>query len=90
LVSCLRQFSLLYEKGRVLHRRGLDQLEGEMMAFSREWDRSPIIFSAVSALALCVSASVRSRAAVFFADQASVRVLAHLFAFSDRNLPFVR
>jgi len=32
--------SLLYEKGRVLHRRGMDQLEGEMMAFSREWDRS--------------------------------------------------
>ncbi len=32
--------SLLYEKGRVLHRRGLDQLEAEMMAFSREWDRS--------------------------------------------------
>jgi hypothetical protein len=29
----------LYEKGRVLHRRGLDQLETEMMAFSREWDR---------------------------------------------------
>jgi phage terminase large subunit-like protein len=32
--------SLLYEKGRVLHRRGLDQLEGEMMSFSREWDRA--------------------------------------------------
>jgi phage terminase large subunit-like protein len=32
--------SLLYEKGRVLHRRGLDQLEGEMLSFSREWDRS--------------------------------------------------
>src|SRR5262252_145472 len=32
--------SLLYEKQRVLHRRGLDQLEAEMMAFSREWDRS--------------------------------------------------
>jgi len=31
--------SLLYEKGRVLHRRGLDQLEGEMLAFSRDWDR---------------------------------------------------
>jgi phage terminase large subunit-like protein len=31
---------LLYEKQRVLHRHGLDQLEGEMMAFSREWDRS--------------------------------------------------
>lgn len=31
--------SLLYEKGRVLHRRGLDQYEGEMMAFSRDWDR---------------------------------------------------
>ena len=29
--------SLLYEKGRVLH---LDQLEAEMMAFSREWDRA--------------------------------------------------
>jgi phage terminase large subunit-like protein len=24
----------------VLHRRGLDQLEAEMMAFSREWDRA--------------------------------------------------
>jgi phage terminase large subunit-like protein len=32
--------SLLYEKGRVLHRRGLDQLEAEMMAFSREWHRA--------------------------------------------------
>ena len=32
--------SLLYEKGRVLHRRGLDQLEGEMMSFSRDWDRA--------------------------------------------------
>jgi phage terminase large subunit-like protein len=32
--------SLLYEKGRVLHNRGLDQLEGEMLSFSREWDRS--------------------------------------------------
>jgi hypothetical protein len=32
--------SLLYEKQRVLHRRGLDHLEGEMMAFSREWDRA--------------------------------------------------
>lgn len=32
--------SLLYEKGRVEHRRGLDQLEGEMMSFSREWDRA--------------------------------------------------
>jgi len=32
--------SFLYEKQRVLHRRGLDQLEGEMMAFSREWDRA--------------------------------------------------
>jgi len=32
--------SLLYEKARVLHRRGMDQLEGEMMAFSREWDRA--------------------------------------------------
>jgi phage terminase large subunit-like protein len=32
--------SLLYEKGRVLHRRGLDQLEADMMAFSRKWDRA--------------------------------------------------
>src|SRR5262249_2397957 len=32
--------SLLYEKSRVLHRRGLDQLEAEMMAFNREWDRA--------------------------------------------------
>ena len=32
--------SLLYEKGRVRHRRGLDQLEAEMLAFSREWDRA--------------------------------------------------
>ena len=31
--------SLLYEKNRVLHRRGLDQLEGEMLSFSREWER---------------------------------------------------
>jgi len=28
------------EKARVLHRRGLDQLEAEMMAFSREGDRA--------------------------------------------------
>ena len=28
--------SLLYEKNRVLHRRGLDQLEGEMLSFSRQ------------------------------------------------------
>jgi len=32
--------SLLYEKGRVKHRRGLDQLEAEMMSFSRDWDRA--------------------------------------------------
>lgn len=32
--------SLLYEKGRVLHRRGLNLLEAEMMAFSRDWDRA--------------------------------------------------
>jgi phage terminase large subunit-like protein len=32
--------SLLYGKGRMLRRRGLDQLEAEMMAFSREWDRA--------------------------------------------------
>jgi len=32
--------SLLYEKGRVKHRRGLDQLEAEMLSFSREWDRA--------------------------------------------------
>lgn len=32
--------SLLYEKGRVAHRRGLDQLEAEMLSFSREWDRA--------------------------------------------------
>src|SRR5262245_20169183 len=31
--------SLLYEKGRVTHRRGLDLLEAEMLAFSRDWDR---------------------------------------------------
>lgn len=30
--------SLAYEKNRVLHRRGLDQLEAEMMSFSRDWD----------------------------------------------------
>ena len=32
--------SLLYEKGRVKHRRGLDLLEAEMLAFSRDWDRA--------------------------------------------------
>jgi phage terminase large subunit-like protein len=33
--------SLLYEKGRVLHRRGLDQLEGEINSTSsREWPLS--------------------------------------------------
>lgn len=31
--------SLLYEKGRVLHRRGLDLLEAEMLSFSRDWSR---------------------------------------------------
>jgi phage terminase large subunit-like protein len=31
--------SLLYEKGRVLHRHGLDKLEAEMLSFSRDWDR---------------------------------------------------
>jgi phage terminase large subunit-like protein len=31
--------SLLYEKGRVLHRPGLNKLEEEMLGFSREWDR---------------------------------------------------
>jgi len=31
--------SLLYEKGRVLHRPGLAKLEAEMLSFSREWDR---------------------------------------------------
>jgi phage terminase large subunit-like protein len=30
--------SLIYEKNRVLHRCGLDQLEAEMMSFSRDWD----------------------------------------------------
>jgi phage terminase large subunit-like protein len=30
--------SLMYEKNKVLHRRGLDQLEAEMMSFSRDWD----------------------------------------------------
>jgi phage terminase large subunit-like protein len=30
--------SLLFEKGRVLMRRGLDQLEAEMLSFSRDWD----------------------------------------------------
>jgi phage terminase large subunit-like protein len=37
---CAEPISLLYEKGRVLHRRALDQLEVEMMAFSRDWDRA--------------------------------------------------
>jgi len=31
--------SLIYEKGRVLHRPGMDQLEVEMMQFSRDFDR---------------------------------------------------
>jgi phage terminase large subunit-like protein len=31
--------SLLYEKGRVLHRHGLAKLEAEMLSFSRGWDR---------------------------------------------------
>jgi phage terminase large subunit-like protein len=39
-VTRAEPISLLYEKQRVLHRHGFDQLEGEMMAFSREWDRS--------------------------------------------------
>src|SRR5215831_5961498 len=36
----LNQLASYMKKGRVLHRHGLDQLEGEMMAFSREWDRA--------------------------------------------------
>jgi phage terminase large subunit-like protein len=32
--------SLAYEKNRIVHRRGLDQLEVEMLSFSREWDRN--------------------------------------------------
>jgi phage terminase large subunit-like protein len=31
--------SLLFEKNRVIMAHGLDQLEGEMMSFSRDWDR---------------------------------------------------
>jgi phage terminase large subunit-like protein len=31
--------SLLFEKGKVLHRPGLDKLEAEMLSFSRDWDR---------------------------------------------------
>jgi phage terminase large subunit-like protein len=31
--------SLLYERNRVLHRRGLEKLEAEMLSFSREWSR---------------------------------------------------
>jgi phage terminase large subunit-like protein len=31
--------SLAYEKQRVVHRNGLDQLESEMLSFSREWNR---------------------------------------------------
>jgi phage terminase large subunit-like protein len=31
--------SLAYERGRVLHRHGLDLLETEMLQFSRTWDR---------------------------------------------------
>jgi len=38
IVRC-EPVSLLYEKGRVLHRPGLDKLEAEMLSFSRDWDR---------------------------------------------------
>jgi phage terminase large subunit-like protein len=31
--------SLLYERARVLHRRGLEKLEAEMLSFSRDWNR---------------------------------------------------
>jgi phage terminase large subunit-like protein len=31
--------SLLYERNRVLHRRGLEKLEAEMLSFSRDWSR---------------------------------------------------
>jgi phage terminase large subunit-like protein len=31
--------SLLFERGRVLMRRGLEKLEAEMLSFSRDWDR---------------------------------------------------
>jgi phage terminase large subunit-like protein len=43
--------SLLYEKNHVLHRRGLDQLEAEMLSFSREWDRNVDARSVASATA---------------------------------------
>lgn len=32
--------SLLYEKGKVVHRPGLDLLEAEMLNFTRHWDRA--------------------------------------------------
>jgi phage terminase large subunit-like protein len=31
--------SPLYERARVLHRRGLEKLESEMLSFSRDWSR---------------------------------------------------
>jgi phage terminase large subunit-like protein len=31
--------SLLCERARVLHRRGLEKLEAEMLSFSRDWVR---------------------------------------------------
>jgi phage terminase large subunit-like protein len=35
-----KPISLLYEKGRVLHRPGLDLLESELLNFTRNWDRA--------------------------------------------------
>jgi phage terminase large subunit-like protein len=38
-VARCEPISLLYEKGRIVHRRGLEKLEAELTTFSREWDR---------------------------------------------------
>jgi phage terminase large subunit-like protein len=37
--SWAERISLLYERARVLHRRGLEKLESEMLSFSRDWSR---------------------------------------------------
>ena len=49
--------SLLYEKGRVLHRRGLDKFEAEMLAFSRDSD--PKVDGSPNRLDACVWALTR-------------------------------
>ena len=77
--------SLLYEKGRFLHRHGLDRLEGEMMAFSREGDRavdgSPNRLDAIpSMLPANTLAAISNVVALNLEPQTTMAVLGALLA----------